>query len=224
MLSGCWVAIHGCQHLGLPTKQLPRLPTDAGLVPIKLKRKKEYKSHEKSEWIRPEQIFLALRYLRKAGNPYYQFYDDEETYKARCRIKDQRGLRLLEEDKDDIEEDLEKPEAHDEVEVEDQAVRDSDDGEDEMEIAMEQEEEDIENDPVRRQHFNYNEYSTLVNGHPEIFLDGDGNQVANLDFAPGLGRARDPPASWMKNTGTSRAGPCSCQMESLVSVTREKSS
>ena len=57
-----------------------------------------------------------------------------------------------------------------------------------MEIAMEQEEEDIQNDPVRRQHFDYNEYSTLVNGHPDIFLDSEGNQVANLDFAPGEGK------------------------------------
>ena len=57
-----------------------------------------------------------------------------------------------------------------------------------MEIAMEQEEEDIQDDPVRRQHFNYNEYSTLVNGHPDIFLDSEGKQVANLDFAPGEGK------------------------------------
>ena len=175
-------------------KQLPRLPTEAGVIPVKLKRKKEYKSHEKSEWVRPEQIFLALRYLAKAKNPYYQFYDDEKTYKARCRIKDQRGLRLLEDDKDNIEEDLGKPEVPGEVEVEDQAVRDSDDeGEDEMEIAMEKEEEDIENDPVRRQHFNYNEYSTLVNGHPEIFLDNEGNQAADLDFAPGEGKKPTDP-------------------------------
>merc|ERR1719295_2423597 len=168
-------------------KQLPRLPTEAGVVPIKLKRKKEYKSHEKHEAIRPEQIFLALRYLRKAGNPYYQFYDDKETYLARCRIKDQRGLRLLQEDKDDIEEDLGMPEL---AEVEDQAVRDSDadEGDDEMEIAVEQEEEDIQDDPVRRQHFDYNEYSALVNGHPDIFLDSEGNQVADLDFAPGEGK------------------------------------
>ena len=172
-------------------KQMPRLPSEAGLVPIKLKRKKEYKTHEKNEHIRPEQIFLALRYLKRAGNPYYQFYDDMETYKARCRIKDRRGLRLLEDDLDDIEEDLGKPATPETMEVEDQAVRDSDEGdegEDEMEIAVEQEEEDIENDPVRRQHFNYSEYSALVNGHPDIFLDNDGNQVANLDFAPGEGK------------------------------------
>ena len=172
-------------------KQLPRLPNEAGLVPIKLKRKKEYKTHEKHERIRPEQIFLALRYLRKAGNPFYQFYDEKETYLARCRIKDQRGLRLMEDVKDDIEEDLGKPPSPDMVEVEDQAAGDSDadeEGEDEMEIAVAQEEEDIQNDPVRRHHFNYNEFSALVNGHPDIFLDSEGNQMANLDFAPGEGK------------------------------------
>ena len=170
-------------------KQLPRLPSEAGVVPIKLKRKKEYKTHEKNEHVRPEQIFLALRYLCDADNPYYQFYDKQETYLARCRIKDQRGLRLLAEDMDDIEEDLGKPESPNILEVEDQAVTESDDeGEDELEIAVEQEEEDIQNDPVRRQHFNYNEYSALVNGHPDIFLDSEGNQVANLDFAPGEGK------------------------------------
>ena len=75
------------------------------------------------------------------------------------------------------------------LEVEDMALGEPDDeGEDEMEIAVEQEEEDIQNDPVRRQHFNYNEYSALVNGHPDIFLDSEGNQVADLDFAPGEGK------------------------------------
>ena len=174
-------------------KQMPRLPSEAGLVPIKLKRKKEYKSAEKHEKIRPEIIFRALKYLRNAGHPFYQFYDDEETYKARCRIMDQRGLQLLEDedlDLDDaLEEDLGKPNTPETMEVEDEAVKDSDDeGEDALEIAVEQEEEDIENDPVRRQHFNYSEYSALVNGYPEIFLDNDGNQRANLTFAPGEGK------------------------------------
>ena len=170
-------------------KQLPRLPTEAGLVPIKLKRKKEYKTHERNEMVRPEKIFHALRYLRDAQNPYYQFYDQQETYLARCKIKEQRRLNLFEDDMDDIEEDLGEPAMPETSEVEDEAVNDSDEEcEDEMEIAVEQEEQDIENDPVRRQHFNYNEYSALVNGHPELFLDSDGNQVTSLDFAPGEGK------------------------------------
>ena len=38
-------------------KQMPRMPTEAGLVPVKLKRKKVYKGAEKKEQIRPEVIF-----------------------------------------------------------------------------------------------------------------------------------------------------------------------
>ena len=43
---------------------------------------------------------------------------------------------------------------------------------------------------MRRQHFDYSENSVLVNGHPEIFLNDDGNQVAKdgLDFAPAEGK------------------------------------
>ena len=174
-------------------KHMPRLPSEAGLVPIKLKRKKEYKSAERHEKIRPEIVFQALRYLKKARHPFYQFYDDEETYKARCSIMEQRDLQLLEDedlDLDDaVEEVLGKPNTPDAVEVEDEAIKDSDEEEEDLlEMAVEQEEQDIQDDPVRRQHFNYSEYSALVNGHPEIFLDNDGNQRANLTFAPGEGK------------------------------------
>ena len=88
------------------------------------------------------------RYLRKAKHPFYQFYDDEETYKARCSILDQRELQLLEDedlDLDDaVEEDLGKPNTPDAAEVEDEVVKDSDEEEvDLLEMAVEQEEQDI---------------------------------------------------------------------------------
>ncbi len=62
------------------------------------------------------------------------------------------------------------------------------DEEDDLETELAKEEEDIQNDPVRRQHFNYCENSWLVNSHPEIFLNNDGNQVADLNFAPAEGK------------------------------------
>ena len=89
-------------------KQLPRLPREADLIPIKLKRKKEYKGHEKSEYIRPEKLFQALRYLRQAGHPDYQFFDDEQTYLARCKAKKQLELLTGECAKDDLEESLDE--------------------------------------------------------------------------------------------------------------------
>merc|ERR1712143_85638 len=58
-----------------------------------------------------------------------------------------------------------------------------------MEAVLDGEEEDIQNDPVRREHFSYNEYSAIVNGAPEIFLDAEGSEIAKeLDFAPGEGK------------------------------------
>ena len=51
---------------------------------------------------------------------------------------------------------------------------------DEIDNELERENQDIEDDTIRRHHFNYTEYSCLVNGHPEIFLDSEGNQVNNF--------------------------------------------
>ena len=166
--------------------QLPRLPKEAELIPVKLKRKKQYKGHEKSEWIRPEKLFRALRFFRKAGHPHYRFFDDEETYLARCKAKDQLKLLTSEDARDDLEEELDKMpddgEDEDLNELTDEAVDEEDESDEDLEVVLEREEEDIQNDPVRRQHFKYNEYSALVNGHPTIFLDENGNQVFLLLF------------------------------------------
>jgi hypothetical protein len=60
---------------------LPRTPNEAGLIGVELKRKLEYSNtHHKAQLIDPNQIYKAMEYLKKAGNPYYQFYDDFHTY------------------------------------------------------------------------------------------------------------------------------------------------
>ena len=66
--------------------QLPRLPKDAGLVPVNLKRKKEYSNSHKKELIDPEKIMRVLQLLKDSGHPFYQFCDDFniDTYKKRC--------------------------------------------------------------------------------------------------------------------------------------------
>ena len=63
-------------RLGIRELQGRWLPNEAegGLIPIKLKRKQEYKTAEKQEHIRPGKIFEALKYLNKAGHPYYKFF------------------------------------------------------------------------------------------------------------------------------------------------------
>ena len=189
-------------------KQLPRLPSEAGLIPVKLKRKKQYKEADKrmKGMIRPEKIFQALQYLREQGHPSYNFYDSKEDYLARCKELNRRGDRLLmgEEDWDEVEDrevEVFRPaEVLDEVAGQDatsfsfsfsqtkKQTTSTEEDSDDLEKELEREEADIESDPVRRQHFNYAENSVIVNGHPEIFLNDDGEQVADVNFAPAEGK------------------------------------
>ena len=69
-------AIHG-PAVNIPTKLekvcslLPRLPADAEVIPIKLKRKLVYKGHYMYEYIRPQRVMAALTWL-KQNNPLYK--------------------------------------------------------------------------------------------------------------------------------------------------------
>jgi hypothetical protein len=175
----------GAQDVMNTMKQLPRLPDEAGLIPIKLKRKKKYQGHEKSELARPEKLFRVLKKLKEMGHPYYQYYDTQEEYEARGKEREERHRR--EQEPDDVEETM-SPILTDgnQDELNDEAI-DGENNED-LEEELAREEEDLKNDPVRRQHFNYNANSVLVNGHPEIMLDAEGNQVADLNFAPAEGK------------------------------------
>ena len=77
--------------------QLPRLPKDAGLIPVNLKRKMEYQNPHKKELIDPEKILRVLKILKESDNPYYQFCDDLniDSYKEKCREQDKEGYKLL---------------------------------------------------------------------------------------------------------------------------------
>ena len=76
-------------------QQLPRTPLNAGLIPVKLKRKMEYERSHRTEFVNHHKIFRALAYLKKSGNPYYQFYDDLITYEERCKEQDIDGHQLI---------------------------------------------------------------------------------------------------------------------------------
>ena len=69
-------AIHG-PAVNVPTDLtpvctlLPRLPSQAQMVPMKLKRKLCYKGHYIYQYVRPAKVLAALEWLR-ANNPLYR--------------------------------------------------------------------------------------------------------------------------------------------------------
>ena len=80
--------------------KLPRLPKDAGLIAINLKKKKEYKSSHKKQLIDPDRVISSLKFLNISGHPFYQFCDDFnlDSYRKRCQDEDPTGLEQIFED------------------------------------------------------------------------------------------------------------------------------
>ena len=76
-------------------RQLPRIPREAGLIPVQLKRKKEYQGYHRKELIDANKVLRILDYLKKCGHPDYQFYDSLEEYEKRCKEQDKNGHELI---------------------------------------------------------------------------------------------------------------------------------
>ena len=58
------------QLMSHPRLMLPRLPSETELIPLKLKRKLAYKGHYMYDYITPQKLINALKWL-KANNPLY---------------------------------------------------------------------------------------------------------------------------------------------------------
>ena len=72
---------------------LPRTPNEAGLIGVQVKQKLAFKNtHHKAQMINVEKIYKAIDHLKKAGNPYYQFYDGYHTYEERCVNSDSDNI------------------------------------------------------------------------------------------------------------------------------------
>ena len=89
---GKQTAIHG-PAINVPTNLdtictlLPRLPKDAEIIPLKLKRKLAYKSHYMYDSIRPEPMLTALNWL-KMNNKLYDDIDVNSEWKAQWEEND----------------------------------------------------------------------------------------------------------------------------------------
>ena len=56
-------------------EKLPRLPNQAGLIPVQLKRKMIYEGCHKKALIDASKVMRVLGHLKRSGHPDYQFYD-----------------------------------------------------------------------------------------------------------------------------------------------------
>ena len=109
-----------------------------------------------------------LELLKRAGNIYYQFYDDYNVYTERCKKKDFRGYTLL----------VEEEEAELMYDLTDKAAT-------KQEISIEEilETEYLKKDPVRKYQFeDYNKSLCMTNMYPEAALEN------SVTVAPGEGQ------------------------------------
>jgi hypothetical protein len=180
-------------------QSIPRTPREAGLIQVKLKRRLKYKNYHKQEYIDPQKIFEMLGHLKKSGHPYYQFYDDYNTYQNRCNMEQVSGdsknercqpprktkLRFISDAETETIRDLRKKDEGKKREFQPYEEENGNDS------ASDEEEHYVKNDPVRKFQFDHNTYTCLTNKYPEMLVNEDGEEVAKHDdfsFAPGEGK------------------------------------
>ena len=74
---------------------LPRTPSSAGLIPITLKRRLEYKSSHKSQLVDCDKMFRWIQKAKENNHPYYDDVSCPDSYKARCLANDKDGYDIL---------------------------------------------------------------------------------------------------------------------------------
>ena len=67
---------------------LPRTPTSAGIIPVKLKRKQEYKSHVFYEHVRPNKVVEAFHWLQVNNIHYQEVTDTTDNWEENSSVQD----------------------------------------------------------------------------------------------------------------------------------------
>ena len=74
---------------------LPRLPSDAAVVPVKLKRKKDFKATHQRQYIRPNYLISAIKCMKRLGNKLYDDINIDDEYVSRCLSDDKECYNQL---------------------------------------------------------------------------------------------------------------------------------
>ena len=172
-------------------KSLPRTPTEAGIIPVKLKRKENFKNTHIEEYISIPKIKAALKILKKLGHMYYQFIKetDLDSFEERCATSDAEGFEFLFGN-----------EEHDKKN-EEQTIAENTNELDTTEIELE---EYITKDPVAKFQFEYIGNTCFGNDVPEISVPDEANEP--LCIAPGEGKI--PTNLLMDDDWDMKAHPC----------------
>ena len=167
----------------------PRMPSEAGIIPVKLKRKITYKQHHVQQYKRPN-VLQALAALKTTGNPHYQFVTTHENYEETCKTLDPEGYELMNDSSLCMFEMLESPltaNQDDQLHAE-EGEKDNDANEDELDY--------IENDAVRKWQYTQDGNVLMDNIFPENQINvhaDDSSEIANIEnegvsVAPGEGQ------------------------------------
>ena len=204
-------------------QQLPRIPRDAGLVEVKLKRKQIYDGCHKKEYIDPLKLLRVLRILQTSGHPYYQFllYDLKE-YEKRCRQQDAKGHQLIFGNETlnkkagiGTNEQINDSSATKKTNCEDVSIEEDEEEEEKRENDY------ITKDPIRKHQFDHNRNTCMTSNYPEIFCDENGRKITSeLSFAPAEGNT--PYNLLNERTGTLKVGLPFILMENSDFIMKEK--
>ena len=182
---------------------IPRTPNEAGLVPVKLKRKQAMKNVHLQEYINVNKIYRALHLLKTLGHKYYQFdVDNEEGYRERCLRDNKEGFETdsdgdstnscSNDDKDvEIDTNVSNSDNHSiECDVDDDKVENikpeksrAELIQDEIKEREDQEEHYLKNDATGKFMFEYNRTTCMSEDLPEI-----GIQDTPITISPGEGK------------------------------------
>ena len=145
--------------------KLPRTPLEGEVIIVELKRKKEYKGSVYKELVNADRMYHFLRKMKESHNPHFVEILDPAEYKEHCEKSDPTGFELI----------------YGEVEEEEDCIEQFDYGDDVVmkEVVDEIDDEDIEKekDPIRKNHFIYDENVALAPLFPEMNVAPGENHI-----------------------------------------------
>ena len=165
---------------------LPKTPDEAGLIEVTFKRKLEYKnSHIRGQLVDPKKLYKVLDHLKASGNPFYQFYQDINTFTERMEEEERRLYVSMQNEGEEEIIDLEKNDNATKSQKNDKTPESQKDDESEEDEDEKEEKEYREKDVIKKHQVDaYDRSLMLAHNYPEMEHEDGYNAVT---IAPGEG-------------------------------------